>query len=74
MDVLRELLLGHQLAPHTVLAVAGLAVALAVVLYVLVDAASYRGIPELTVPLKDGAYVRATLQRRSAVLALTMDC
>ena len=54
MDI-SELLQSYPLAPETMWALAGLAVALATVLYLLIDALSYKRTPELDVPLKSGA-------------------
>lgn len=48
----------YQLAPDMVLAYAGVAVALAVVLYLVLDAISYRRIPELSIPLRSGAFMQ----------------
>jgi hypothetical protein len=52
MDVLQSALE----APQQALAVLGLAVALAGLLYLLFDAISYRRIPDLDVPLTKGWY------------------
>lgn len=65
------MLQAYQLAPETVLAVAGITVALATLLYLLLDAFSYKRIPELSVPLKSGACPLAHAERSLAVLALT---
>jgi hypothetical protein len=43
-------------APQQALALLGLAVALAGLLYLLIDAISYKRIPELDVPLTQGPY------------------
>jgi hypothetical protein len=63
MDVL-QLIQNAVEAPQQALALLGLAVALAGLLYLLIDAIRYRRIPDLEVPLTKGPYMMAAAPRR----------